>query len=194
VNSKGDIVFEPAEVEQAERGKVTLAEESITNLTDVKSILFPGGTPDSFDRGAATLSKLPGPKFLGGGGPAPFSFKGQEVFRKLGNSLAAKRLIQTGVASNPEEREEMARAFLAGFSSDPHSMFNAINELDVFYQRFLQQTDPTGSIGLGALPNPDRVTPDTGSQFSEGQVVDLNGKKWRVVDATDPSDPVLEEI
>ena len=118
----------------AESGKIALAKESINNINDIKKLLFPDGTPDSFKRGVAAESNI-----FGG-----FGQEAQEVFRKSGASLAARQLISTGVAARPEETEALRRQFIANFKSNPQAALNALNELQGFYDNYLGTADPSG--------------------------------------------------
>ena len=118
----------------AESGRLQLAKESINNIRDIRNILFPEGTPDSFRRGVAAESNI-----FGG-----FSQPAQDVFRKAGASVAGRQLIQTGVAARPEEVEALRRQFIANFKSNPSSAFNALKELEDFYGGYLGIADPSG--------------------------------------------------
>ena len=141
-------------------GKMTLAKESLKNIEEIKKILFPDGTPNSFDKNIAGLSNIPGskipvlgsiipnklpdPLIVGGSPlyPPEASKKAQDVYRKMGSSLAARQLIQTGVAARPEETEKLIAQFAPSFFSNPESSFNALNELQQFYESWIKETDP----------------------------------------------------
>jgi hypothetical protein len=120
----------------SEAGKFTLAEESIKNIQDVKRMLFPDGTPESFKRTTAFASNLPGgslPMFASRGwGKAE-----QEVFRKMGAALSGRQLIQTGVAARPEETQKLISQFAASGGSNPESAFNGLTELEDFYKSYM---------------------------------------------------------
>lgn len=118
----------------AEAGRIALAKESIGNLKDIKKILFPDGTPESFKRSIAAESNI----FGGLSEPA------QNVFRKAGASLAARQLISTGVAARPEETEALRRQFVANIKSNPHAAYQALDELERFYGDYLGVADPSG--------------------------------------------------
>lgn len=115
----------------ADYGRFALSNESIKNLEDVDKILFPSGDTKSFRRDIAGASNLP---IIGG--PAPFNEDAQKVYRKLGSALAARQLIQTGVAANEGERKQLANQFLANYGSDPKSFREGINQLGSFYKDY----------------------------------------------------------
>jgi len=118
----------------AESGKIALAKEAIGSIRDVKSILFPSGTPESFRRSIAAESNI-----FGG-----LSEEAQNVFRKAGNSLAARQLISTGVAARPEETEALQKRFIANIKSNPRAAYQALEELEGFYNEYLGVSDPSG--------------------------------------------------
>lgn len=149
-------------------GRVTLAQEALANIPKVKQILFPTGQPESFERmiaGGANLPRITIP-FTGIGTPEvmPFAKRPQEVNRLLGSALAGRRLIQTGVASNPDERREMVRQFGVGFTSNAEALKGGLDQLEAFNRNFLKNVDPTGRRGL---------RPNEGGQLVE----DANGNK-----------------
>lgn len=121
-----------------EAGKIALAQESIKNIQDMRKILFPSGTPESFDRNAAMKSNMP---LIGGA--MPFDEQGQTLQRKGGASLAARQLIQTGVAARPEETKNLYKQFMANAFSNPKAAHAALDELEKFYNSYLGTTDPT---------------------------------------------------
>lgn len=137
----------------AESGRVALAQESIKNIAYIKKILFPDGTANSFDRKTAFGSNIPGVDLplLGRVTPRaiPFSEKGQQVARKMGASLAARQLIQTGVAARPEETANLFNQFAPGLYSNPQAALDGLNELEKFYASYIEKVDPTGAKGTG---------------------------------------------
>src|SRR3990167_255228 len=103
------------QVAGAQTGIYTLAQEALRNVGDVRKVLFPKGTPESFNRMAAIKSNVPGSDIplIGRAIPdvAPFSQEGQDVYRQIGEALAAKQLIKTGVAARIDETRSMAKRF-----------------------------------------------------------------------------------
>lgn len=142
-----EIIKGPAE---AAVGKIALANESIKNIDDIKKALFPDGTPKSFDRNAAFQGNTPHPKlpFVGDVGPQFIpTEKGQDIFRKMGASLSARQLIQTGVAARPEETEKLVSQFAPNAFSNPESAFKGLNELQNFYKDYLNTAQPEKRLG-----------------------------------------------
>jgi len=115
-------------------GLYTLAQESLKEISDVKKMLFPNGTPESFRRDIAMSSTM----------PMPLSEKGQKVKRKMTTSLAGRQLIQTGVAARPEETEALRKSFMANVLSNPEAAYEALNQLQNFYQTYRTNLETRG--------------------------------------------------
>lgn len=128
----------------SESGKVALANESIKNIGDIKRILFPTGKANSFKRTTAFASNLPGGSWpmlpSRGWGKAE-----QDVFRKMGASLAGRQLIQTGVAARPEETQKLISEFAPSLGSNPEAALAGLNELEVFYKDYLNTLKTRGT-------------------------------------------------
>jgi len=139
---KGKVGFVPVD----KAGLDTLADEAISNVQDVRKVLFPDGTSKSFRRDIATASRLP---ILGKA--APFNKDAQNVERKIKTALSARILIMTGVAARPEEIQSQYDLFIANLGSDPDSAFEALDQLESFntkYKKTLRgrgQDDSTSS-------------------------------------------------
>lgn len=148
-------VKETEAVEQAkglpssEMGKVTLAQESIKNITDVINTLFPDGTPGSFNREFAFKSNLPMNRFPILGAFVPPSWpghqQGQEIYRKMGASLSGRQLIQTGVAARPEETAKLVEQFAPNKFSNPKASLEGLLELRNFYIDYLKNLGSRGT-------------------------------------------------
>lgn len=126
-------------VPQDKAGLYNLAKESVSNVDNIMSTLFPKGTPESFDRGAAFQSNTPNLKLpvIGQIGPSYIpTEKGQDIYRWTGNAIAARQLIQTGVAARPEETQRLLDAFAASGTSNAKSTFKGYKELKDFYVSF----------------------------------------------------------
>lgn len=119
----------------AEAGRLQGAQESMRFASDIKGILFPDGTPQSFDRGRAVLAK-----YAGGGTDA----ESQEVLRKMGDILAAKLLIQSGVTTREDEKKDLAKRYFAGLITNPDKAMKDLTDLERFYTGFSQKVDPQG--------------------------------------------------
>ena len=171
----------------AEAGRMALAKESQKNIQDIKNILFPDGTPESFMRSIAAESNI-----FGG-----FSEEAQNVFRKAGASLAGRQLISTGVAARPEETEALRKQFVANIKSNPQAAFNALNELQNFYGEYLNTVDPSSMFhqqGSGIYQTGSSGQTPSNSKYQIDQILTISGKDYRVVDNSDPNDPDLEPV
>ena len=150
-----EIVKGPAE---GAVGKIALARESLKNIDDIEKILFPNGTDSSFDRGLAARGNMPGvvlpllgkvtPR-VAGDNPIDTNPKensraqlGQDYGRKIGASLAARQLIQTGVAARPEETQALYQQFAPNLFSSPKAARAALKELRSFYKDYLNTALP----------------------------------------------------
>lgn len=140
------IVPDPLVTEQAgtinpaQAGTYTLAQESMQNIANASKVLFPDGTPQSFQRGTATSSNIPGSALpvIGNLIPnaSPFNKDAQNVNRWIGNALTARQLIQTGVTARPDETQALVRRFMAGVASNPEAAMSALKELSGFYEDY----------------------------------------------------------
>lgn len=152
---QAEIIKGPAE---GAIGKISLAQESIKNINDIEKILFPDGTDESFDRGIAARGNMPGLvlPFFGKVTPRVAADNpldnnqtenkraelGQTFGRKIGSSLAARSLIQTGVASRPEEIQALYQQYAPNFFSSPKSAREGLKELRKFYEDYLTNALP----------------------------------------------------
>jgi len=126
-------------------GLYTLANESIGNVQDVKKLLFPDGTPNSFRRDLALRAQLGKNKL------APNDKEGQRIFRKLSTALSARQLIQTGVAAREDETKMLYNQFYGGVLSNPEALFEGLDQLGNFYDNYNQVLG-----GKRTLSNPNR--------------------------------------
>ena len=155
VNAQGETSYTyEAGLPTAETGKATLAMQAVQDLNDVKQILFPGG---KFARGRAAYSAARNTPFVGGA--LPQTAASQNIYRKLFNAIAAKQLIQTGVAARPEETARLVKQYLADATSNPEATLAGFAELEAFYTQYVNalQTGnvPQFSGGAGGMLNPE---------------------------------------
>lgn len=152
-------------------GLATLANESVVNISDLKKILFPDGTPNSFRRDIALKSNLP---LIG---PAPFDKDAQNVARKIGSALAARQLIQTGVAARPDETKALVKNFAADYFSDPQAASDALDQLANFYSTYINTVKTRGK-NLDTVQYSTQTQPT--DQFKVGEMrTGANGQKGR---------------
>lgn len=147
-------------------GLYTLAQESIKNISRADKVLFPGTNTESFNRGAAAKSNV-------FGGAAPFSEEGQNVRRWLTSSLAARQLIQTGVAARPEEAQSLLDNFMAGVTSDPKAAKVALQELSRFYSAYTDVLVNRKPIELPDTPSLDALI----SKKADGKAIPVSSEE-----------------
>lgn len=131
-------------------GRLALTKVGGDYVNNIKSILFPDGTPQSFDRKTAALARLNRP-MQQVSRIAPNVDKkdvenAQNINRWFENAIKGKVLIQTGVAARPEEVESERRGFIASAFSEPESAYMALDELQGFYNSFMSLMDPSGNL------------------------------------------------
>lgn len=139
-------------------GRAALARDSLKRIDNIINLLFPNGEISSYDRPVSWASNYPfgktpiTPKSLpdipGTKKDDDLAFKGQSVDSDLSQAIAGKLLIQTGVASNPEEREEMKRAYEAGLFKSPRKVYSQLSDVKKFYEDFLNIVDRHGHKGV----------------------------------------------
>lgn len=144
---------QPGMIPADKAGLATLANEAVGNIQKARATLFPGGNANSFDRAAAASATLPMT-----GKPLPGSQKGQDLYRWMTAALAARQLIQTGVAARPEETDRLMSAFAANLYSNPQAAYDALAELESFYNNY------QGVLTSKQLPGNQSGIPQVGAQ------------------------------
>lgn len=124
------VVSSPVQIPPSEAGRYTLSNEAIGSIADVKSILFPDGTPKSFKSDIANKAQI------ARWGALPKDKEGQRVFRKLSTALSGRQLIQTGVAARPEETNLLYKQFYGNMLSDPEALYEGLTQLENFYKGY----------------------------------------------------------
>lgn len=132
----------------AESGKMAFIKTALRDtLPKAKSILFPDGTPASFNRGTAAKSTL------WGGGPVPFDKDAQNLYRTLGSAVAARRYMITGQATNQGEQRELFKQFMADWGSTPESIQEGIQQMENEFAEYLKTVDPSAIFHDQGLVN-----------------------------------------
>ena len=131
-------------------GKLAMVKQAKNDIEEVRQMLFPDGTPNSFKRGLATASNLPGSRapLIGAIVPQalPFHEGGQKVYSRLQNAVAAKLRVETGAQANPSEVENILARFGITGASSPEAAFDALKRLEGFMDETINITDPTGKF------------------------------------------------
>jgi hypothetical protein len=167
-------------------GKLAMVIGGLKDLKEVRNMLFPDGTPQSFKRGLATVSNIPLSRapILGAVIPeslpdSPFwrnaSEKGQGIYSRLQNAVAAKLRVETGAQANPSEVENILRRFGVSGASSPQAAFDALNRLEDFFNETIKIIDPTGRFTSGET-NIQEETEKEGGQI----MIDAQGNKAMV--------------
>ena len=123
-------------------GRLSSATEAIRALNDMKRILYPGGTPESFNLPAAFYSR---PTVFTKGRPIP-TYEGQTLSRRGGQAAAGKLLVQSGVQTRESEYQRLGEQLVANALTNPKAGFQALDEGIRFYSEFLQAVDPQGQF------------------------------------------------
>lgn len=148
-------------------GRVTLSREALRNIPSLKTVLYPDGTPQSFNQELA--NKLTVGKF-------PKDKDAQNAYRWLGRMLVGRQLIETGVAARPEETKRLIKEFGVNFLTDPEAALQGLSELETFYKDFVGSVDPSGNYpelssgGNRKVVRRGRSGNKTVVQYSDGTV------------------------
>lgn len=129
-------------------GKLAMVKQAKNDIAEVRQMLFPDGTAESFDRGRAFNSNLPMSRapILGAVIPQamPFNEMGQKIYSRLQNAVAAKLRVETGAQANPSEVENILARFGITSASNPKAAFDALQRLEGFMDETINITDPAG--------------------------------------------------
>lgn len=129
-------------------GKLAMVKQAKQDIQDVRGLLFPQGTPESFSRGRAFLSNIPGSRGHVWSGlipqAMPFSEMGQKIYSRLQNAVAAKLRVETGAQANPSEVENILQRFGVTSASNPKAAWDALQRLENFMDETISITDPRG--------------------------------------------------
>ena len=138
-------------------GKLAMVKQAKLDIQEVRDMLFPDKTPKSFKRGLAFASNLPASRFpvLGAVIPQalPFHEKGQKIYSRLQNAVAAKLRVETGAQANPSEVENILARFGVTSFSDPKAAMDALNRLENFMDETINITDPRGLYSKDPVVN-----------------------------------------
>jgi glutaredoxin 2 len=152
-------------ISEAEAGRYVLANTSKKEVAEARDILFPKGTAESFDRGIAAKSNLPIT-----GGAMPFDEKAQKVYSRLSSAVAAKLLLQTGVAANPDEVKRIVSSYITDWKSDPKAGFEQLNRLENFYDDY---TKLISNKKIQSNSEQNKTTNNTNKKSSKYEVVGI---------------------
>jgi hypothetical protein len=133
VNAQGN-------VPPSEAGRYTLSKESVKSLGKATKLLFPDGTPKSFNRELAGKIEL-----TSRGKKIPNDKDSQNAFRWLSTALSGRQLIQTGVAARPEETAMLVKQFMVEYGSNPEALMEGFTQLSDFYKDYQSTVSTRGS-------------------------------------------------
>jgi hypothetical protein len=150
-------------------GRVTLAQEALVEIPKLRKKLFPGGTPQSYNRNLALAANLPGLRvpFFGRLTPAtrpdnPFdptdsqaASDAQSVNRMVGTSLEGRYRTSTGASGREDEIQRLVEQFGPRYTSGDQSAWDALNQLESYYSKYIKNVDPKGAKGLNTQGSVD---------------------------------------
>lgn len=183
VNAQGQPFYKANTIPADKAGIANLAKESLTNIEDVKNILFPrapGTTaynPSSYRRDIAVQSNLPMNQapLIGAVIPSNVGTYGpQTVFRKVSAALSGRQLIQTGVAARPEETQKLIQQFAPSGLMSSQAALEGLTELENFYKDFIYGLQ-TGQIDWRSGKGGGIVAPGQGMMGQGASVQDVMG-------------------
>jgi len=119
-------------------GRLESSLEGVRALRHMRALLFPDGTTESFQRQAA-YKKSPFPFSK----PVPNDYTARSLYRRAGQAIAGKLLVQSGVSTRPDEYERLGEQLVANAFSNPQEAWDAINEGEGFYSGFISDVDPS---------------------------------------------------
>lgn len=125
-------------------GKLINLQTAFDDLQEAKNILFPDGTPTS--QRTDLLQRLGTPLQVGSlvGGEKSDRTDAQKVISRIQNAIAAKLLVQTGVAARPDEIRRLMAQFQPLARLTDEANFDRMNRLEEFLRSGAQVIDPTG--------------------------------------------------
>jgi len=118
-------------------GRLESSLEGIRASRHMKELLFPDGTPESFERQTAFKKNI-------FGGPVILDESSRDLYRRAGQAIAGKLLVQSGVQTRESEYERLGKQHVANAFSNPKEAKKALDELETFYQGFVGDVDPQG--------------------------------------------------
>mgnify|MGYP001602945113 CR=1 FL=1 len=128
-------------------GKLSLASQGTTYASRAKSLLFPTGTPDSFNRGLIARMQSPFGIGMVGSGEA------QSLEFNLKRAIDAQLRSETGAAVSPGELDRLTKAFIANSFANPVAAFERLEGLESGLGQTSNFIDPTGRYRkMGASP------------------------------------------
>ena len=119
-------------------GRLESALEGVRAIRHMKKVLFPDGTPESFQRQTA-YAKSPFPFKK----PVPNTYEARTLYRRAGQAIAGKLLVQSGVQTRKEEYERLGEQMVANAFSSPREAFESLDEGEAFYRGFTEKIDPS---------------------------------------------------
>lgn len=144
-------------------GRLESSLEGVRALRHMKKLLFPDGTPESFQRQIAMKKNV-----FGG---LPNDYESRTLYRRAGQAIAGKLLVQSGVSTRPDEYEKIGRQMVASAFSNPREAFEALNEGENFYTGFVNDVDPSKLFHSDEEMNPEpyknTLQKTTGNQNNE---------------------------
>ena len=117
-------------------GRLSLSSQGEKFAQRAKGLLFPSGTPESFDNTLMGLAR----SRIG----RTFSGKAQEVEFYVKRAIDAQLRSETGAAVSPGELDRLTESFMANAFADPQAAFIRLDELETGLRMTRTSIDPTG--------------------------------------------------
>jgi hypothetical protein len=115
-------------------GRYALSKEALRAVPQARNVLFPDGTPKSFNRTLATAFMV---------GKIPNNKESQTIKRALTKVATARGLIQSGTVVKDNEWARIVNDMMGVDAfSNPESLFQMLGEEEKFHQEFMTLVRP----------------------------------------------------
>lgn len=186
-NGDGTTTFIPAgKTTEGERNAAGFYQRMVNARSELDALERAGYKPDNAqDRFGAALDDTP----LIGGLLAPIgrsmtSTQGQQYQQAAMNWIRANLRKESGAAIGVKEANDEYRNYFPVLGDTPEVIAQKARNRLVVEQAMR-------SAAGGALPPPRN---DRGGRYKIGQVIEANGKRYRITGLSDPNDPDVEEV
>jgi hypothetical protein len=161
-------------------GKLINLETAFTDMQEARDLVFPDGTPAS--QRTDLLRRLGTPLQVGSlmGGKKSDLTDAQKIISRIDNAIAAKLLVQTGVAARPDEIQALRSQFqpLARLTNEAN--FDRMNRLERFLRSGTEVIDPKRRFSEQRDGN-IKVTPEgqTATNPQTGETLTYRNGQWQ---------------
>lgn len=142
-------------------GRLSLASQGQGQAATAKRLLFPSGTPESFNRGL--VARMHSPFGIGMIG----NQESQSLEFNLKRALDAQLRSETGAAVSPGELDRLTKEFIANAVANPRAAFERITSLESGLRKTSSFIDPTGHYRRGVTSPFEPAGEDLSSMSDE---------------------------